>query len=414
MQDRAIHLLIVMLLLMSCFQNGPPRLSDCQPTEGGAGPSPAPPAAPSPRLPPQPVGGSPLSTFHSSMPTSTSSSTSSSSPHSHSLNPPSAPVIRSAVHGFMPHTIPYSASPTTCQPSAPSLSVSGQLPISYTTPPFYSGGPRPLSTDADSKASVVDVQKQPQPSQHSYKLPPPPPPTFPPMSAPSVSFAAGLGAPPVLTTSSFPFFPPVSMMNRSAPSNSSTSSGLPCFVAPSPPSTKPLLPVNAFGEQTFNFSRPSMSAPSSTPSSAAPLPRLAMTETSPSSSRPVNLVVSNSQSRESSSSSNTSSNRPVNLPFQPHPSSRRSPSLPPSSTPSSAFPTPGNHLYRHSFINSLSGSNRIQSGVMISRSTFMPNMFVLYVCLFVFYVIYLFIFLIFNFITALTRLFNWLDISVII
>ena len=38
------------LLFIFCYAQNGPRISDCQPTEGGAGPSPAPPAAPSPRL----------------------------------------------------------------------------------------------------------------------------------------------------------------------------------------------------------------------------------------------------------------------------------------------------------------------------------------------------------------------------
>ena len=191
----------------------------------------------------------------------------------------------------------------------------------------------------------------------SQKLPPPthvkPPSPFHPSStgirpvfssAPSIvpptSSLSSPAPPSVFTTSSFPFFPPVSMART--PSNHNhltTSSGFSAsFLAPSPPivaatpsqqkHTSLGAPM-AFGDQPFALTRPPFSTASFAPISSTK-PATSSTESIPVTSRP------NSRT----SSFNNDSNRPGSLPFPGHSSSTRSPSLPPPLAPAT-FSTPG-------------------------------------------------------------------------
>lgn len=323
--------------------------TDCQPTEGGAGPSPAPPAVPSPRLPPQAaqVAGSPLlNTSFNSSSSSISSGIRSSSAGQLNLQAPS---------------------------SCPSPSSAGHHPqLSYVAPSFFGSspaGPRPPSVDGH-KPINEDAQrhgKSPSPFQqqhpNSNQLRPtygtsvaPPPlstPTLSTVSAPAGSLAP---PPPVFTSSSFPFYPPVSMI-RTPPVPNHHGGALTSansFLAPSPPTTAPLPPSSHnkqgyLGSLPGPIGEPPLSRPQHLPltSLAAPAsgPGKASTETSPSSSsRPV------SRSSSSLNSSSGDAPRSGSLPFLKFSTStpRESPtSLPPPLTTPSAFPTPGN--YHHGF-----------------------------------------------------------------
>ncbi len=313
--------------------------TDCQPTEGGAGPSPAPPAVPSPRLPPQAaqVAGSPLlnTSFNSSSSSISSGIRSSSGGQSNSQAPSSCPSPSSVGH---------------------------HPQLSYVGPSFFgssSAGPRPPSVDGHRPINE-DAQrhgKSPSPFQQQQR------PTYansvapPPLSTPilsTVSAPAGSLAPPppVFTSSSFPFYPPVSMI-RTPPVPNHHGGALTSansFLAPSPPTTAPL-PSSSHNKQGYLGSVPGLigEPPLSRPqhlaltSLAAPAsgPGKASTETSPSSSsRPV------SRSSSTLNSSSGDAPRSGSLPFLKFSTStpRGSPSSlpPPLSTPS-AFPTPGNH-----------------------------------------------------------------------
>ena len=275
--------------------------------------------------------------------------------------------------GFHPLSMPQFTAPS----SGP--------PLSYVAPPFYTSAqsmtvPQPASPVSRTSAAENrsgDSQRQPPltvPSSLPQRLPPPPPPPVshvkPPSpfhpsspagirpvfsSAPSIvpptsslSSPSALAPPSVFTSSSYPFFPPVSMARTANHGHSSNSTGFAnSFLAPSPPTVAGPLPPQpkytslgvpmAFGDQPYALTRPPFSTASFTPINSTKPATLAA-ETAPlTTSRP-----SSRTSNSSTSSFNNDSNRPGSLPFPGHSSSSstRSPSLPPPLAPST-FSSPG-------------------------------------------------------------------------
>ena len=298
------------------WQNGP-RLPDYQPTEGGAGPSPAPPAAPSPRIPPpQVVAGTPLNNSFR---------------HSSS---PALGGVRSGSGVGLNLTSPS----TTCASPSSAVTPSGPPPLSYVAPSFFgsAGPPRP-----DSRPSTGEGQSRPSPHQLG-------PPSARPIYSPAAPGASSSGLapppapPPTYSSSPFPFFPPVSMMRTPPAMSNSSHLSSASFLAPSPPTTSMAKPGSgpllSYGEQPFPPSRPSQLSLSVAPPSG-PNSKAATSPSPSASSRPT--------SRASSQNSGESSSRPGSLPYPSHSSSSfsmRSPSLPPpQQSTSSAFPNPGDH-----------------------------------------------------------------------
>lgn len=237
--------------------------------------------------------------------------------------------------------------------------------------------PAPRTSTADS-SRLGERQQQLPPmaspvlSQKLPQLPPPPIPYVKPpspfhpnnstgirpvfSSAPSVVPPTSMSspAPPsVFSTSSYPFFPPLSMARPASnhSSHSTTSSGFPTpFLAPSPPTvaappTQPKhtslgAPTVPLGDPSFSLARLPFSTASFAPISSAK-PVTSAAETAPVSSRP--------SSRTSSSLFNHELNRTGSLPFPGHSSSTRSPSLPPPLTPST-FPIPGKRSLTECFL----------------------------------------------------------------
>ena len=359
-------------------QNGP-RLTDCQPTEGGAGPSPAPPAAPSPRL----VGG------HGIGPAGAAGLGGHLPLQQQQQQPLMSTFPSSSSHCVTPVLRSSSANPFSAPSSSPATSSLPQslhptAPGSYVAPPFFSTAvhtttttsttmsmllpppaPSPSSLASSSasfmslipSSSSASLGSAPPHSQHSALRPS----YSPPPSARASSLAAPLAPPslsfapppmPTFTTSTFPFFPPVSMMRTS------TTTGANFATPPTPPPLHryplSLVPPLGFGDQPFTslprFSSvppsfvPTSTTPTTSTSSASRIGGGAMNDATPNGQRPSSRTSLPLPTDESM----THHRRSSNLQFQQQQSSQipsRSPGLlPPTPTPTTAFPSQSNLL----------------------------------------------------------------------